>query len=209
MPFTDAVQAERAAGLMAIRAAAPGLLLAIHDDVREGFVGILNRLFLNSDSTFFGYVAQDAFAGRRWLNNALDAMKTDRAQLLAFNDGKWFGTLAVCGLVRRSWAQRVYGGSLFFPGYRRHYAETELSMIAASQHALGYAHDSVLIQLDWKKDSRKLEEPDRLLFQARFESGFDGKLASPLHKHRFGYRTPLASTASGQRCFAEKALPPA
>jgi len=208
MPFTDAVQAERAAGLMAMRAAAPGLLLAIHDEAREGFIGILNRLFMNSDSTFFGYVAQDAFAGRCWLNNALGAMKSGRVQLLALNDGRWFGTLAVCGLVRRSWAKQVYEGSLFFPDYRRDYADTELSMIAASQHALGYAHDSVLIKLGCKTDSRKLEEPDRLLFEARFEAGFDGRLAPAFQKHGFGFRGPLASPVPDLRCFAQKASPP-
>ncbi len=180
MPFTDADQAARAAGLMAMRAGAPGLLLAVHDDAQEGFVRIVNRLFARSESPFFGYVAQDAFAGRCWLGNALKAMKDGAAKLLAFNDGKWFGTLAPYGLARRSWAKELYGGSLFYAGYRNHYADTELSMIAAGQHALAYAPGSVLLKMDSKKESARLQDADRELFQARSASGFDGKLGRRL-----------------------------
>ena len=178
MPFTDAAQPARAAGMIVMRASAPGLLLAVQDDRADVFVPLVNRLFARSASPLFGYVAQEAYAGRDWLRNALNLMDTRRAGLLAFNDGKYFGTLACFGLARRTWAQSVYGGPLFFPGYRRQCAEAELSMIASSQRALVYAPDSVLLQLDADKNSRAPDEADRRLFLEREASGFDGKIAA-------------------------------
>ena len=65
-----------------------------------------------------------------WLALAVRAMEQQRASLLGFNDGKWHGQLAAFGLARRSWADSVYGGDLFFSGYRRHYADAELTLVA-------------------------------------------------------------------------------
>ncbi len=177
MPFSDSTQAARAAGLMAMRASAPGLLLAVQDD-GEGFVALVNRLFAGSASPFFGYVGEEAFAGRDWLRNAMNFMLARRAGLLAFNDGKHFGTLASFGLARRSWAQSVYGGPFFFPGYRSACASAELSMIAAGQRALVYAPDSVLLQLERENNAPAPDDSDRRLLTERQAQGFDGRLAA-------------------------------
>lgn len=176
MPFRDSTRAARAAGLMAMRACAPGLLLAVQDD-GEGFVSLVNRLFAGSASPFFGYVGEDAFAGRSWLRNAMDVMATRRAGLLAFNDGKHFGTLACFGLARRSWAQNVYGGPFFFPGYHGPCANAELSMIASGQRALAYAPDSVLLQMECERNAGDPDDADRRLLLERQALGFDGKIA--------------------------------
>jgi hypothetical protein len=185
MPFTDPVQARRAALLMARRAGAPGLVLAVHDDDREGFIRIANRVFASSASAFFGYVAQDAYPGRYWLRNALTVLANPSTQLVAFNDGKWFGALAGYGLVRRSWAGSLYGGPLFCPQYVRHYADAELSVIALEQDALGYAADGVLVEVDWDKDARPVEQRDRQLFRSRARAGFDGKVKTKELQDRF------------------------
>ncbi|MDO9488007.1 MAG: hypothetical protein Q7J32_06490, partial [Sphingomonadaceae bacterium] len=60
MPFIDAALARRAATQLAARAGSDGLLLAVYDDRRAGFVAVANRLFRGSTSASFGYVAQDA-----------------------------------------------------------------------------------------------------------------------------------------------------
>ena len=185
MPFTEAAQAKRAADLMSRRAGAPGLILAVHDDARDGFIALANRRFAQSDSPYFGYVAQDAFAGRQWLRFALSAFDKPAAQLVAFNDGKWFGALAAYGLVRRSWASQNYGGALFHAGYQRHYADTELTLIATEQKGLAYVANSVLIEADWDKDAKPTEPADRALFKARADGGFDGKVASAELRTRF------------------------
>jgi hypothetical protein len=178
MPFTEAAQAQRATKLMSRRAGADGLILAVHDDARDGFVGIVNRVFQQTDSPYFGYVAQDAYAGRYWLRYALKAFEQPSAHLVAFNDGKWFGALAAYGLVRRAWAANIYAGSLFYPAYRRHYADVELTLIATEQKGLSYIPSSVLVEVDWEKDSKPVEEADRKLFQSRAGGGFDGKVTS-------------------------------
>lgn len=185
MPFTLAAQAHRAANLMSRRAGADGLILAVHDDAGDGFIGIANRVFAQSDSPYFGYVAQDAYAGRYWLRYALTAFDQPATQLVAFNDGKWFGTLAAYGLARRVWAVKNYAGPLFFPAYQRHYADTELSLIAAEQKGLVYVASSVLVEVDWEKDSTPIEEADRALFQSRASAGFDGKVTSSELRSRF------------------------
>jgi hypothetical protein len=178
MPFTEAAQAQRATKLMARRAGADGLIIAVHDDARDGFVRIVNRMFQQTDSPYFGYVAQDAYAGRYWLRYALKAFDQPAAHLVAFNDGKWFGALAAYGLARRAWAANIYAGPLFFPGYRRHYADVELSLIAIEQKSFAYTPSSVLVEVDWEKDSKPVEETDRKLFQSRAGAGFDGKVTS-------------------------------
>lgn len=186
MPFVNARQARRAAGLMAARAGTDGLLLAVHDDRREGFIRVANRVFLGSDSPYFGYVAQDAFPGRYWLKRALALFARPPVQLVAFNDGKWFGALAAYGLARRAWAAQNYGGPLFFPRYRRHYADAELSILAASADGLGYTADSVLVEADWDKDRRPVDQDDRRLFLVRASGRFDGRLRPGFLAARFG-----------------------
>lgn len=157
----------------------------MHDDAREGFIRIANRMFAQTESTFFGYVAQDAYAGRHWLRHALAAFEQPATQLVAFNDGKWFGTLAAYGLARRAWAAATYGGPLFFPGYQRHYADTELSLIATEQKGLAYVPSSTLVEVDWDKESQPTEKADRMLFKNRANSGFDGNVASHELRMRF------------------------
>lgn len=185
LPFTEAAQARRTANLMSARAGADGLILAVHDDTRGGFIEIANSVFVQTESPWFGYVAQDAFAGRYWLRHALTQFARADAQLVAFNDGKWFGTLAAYGLARRTWAAGNYAGALFFPAYRRHYADAELSLLAAQQDGLRYAANSVLVEVDWEKDAKPIEAGDRALFKRRAEAGFDGKVTSSELRTRF------------------------
>jgi hypothetical protein len=185
MPFTDPVLARRAALLMSARAGAGGLMLAVHDDVEEGFICIANRIFLKSDSPYFGYVAQDAFPGRYWLKHAIALFGNPSVHLIAFNDGKWFGAMAAYGLARRLWASRNYGGPLFYPGYRRHYADAELSLIAAEAGALGYNPHSILVETDLEKDGKPVDARDRKTFRARAATKFDKRIQSSALVHRF------------------------
>ena len=176
MPFTHSDLAQRAAQLMSARADAPGLILAIHDAKQEGFVSIVNQVFAKSQSAYFAYVAQDAFAGRSWLKLALQAMG-DNKGLLGFNDGKWAGALAGFGLARRSWASANYGGSFFYPQYQRHYADAELTLLALQAGVYAYDPASLLVEVDWDKDGAAVDEGDRTLFLERKKNGFDAKVS--------------------------------
>ena len=186
MPFIDAAQATRAAGLAATRAGAPALLVAVHDEARQGFIATVNQAFAATRSPWFGYMAQDAFAGRAWLALALRALQAKNAGLLGFNDGKWQGQLAAFGLAERAWAQSVYGGDFFHSAYRSHYADTELTVIAREQGRYVYEPNSVLVEADWDKESASVNLTDRALYKARAATGFDARVHNPQLLQLFG-----------------------
>ena len=177
MPFIHSSQAQQAAQLMSGRADAPGMVLAIHDVHQVGFAAIVNTAFKVSQSPYFGYVAQDAFAGRQWLKLAIEALGPNKS-FLGFNDGKWAGALAGFGLAKRTWAQQNYNGNFFFPGYQRHYADAELTLLALQAGLYAYDANSVLIEVDWEKDGASVDPADRALFAQRKSARFDGRINS-------------------------------
>ena len=178
IPFINADHAQRAAKLMASRANAPGMILCIHDEQEEGFIALINRTFAKTQSAYFAYVAQDAFAGKDWLKEALSAMG-DQKHFLGFNDGKWAGALAGFGLARRTWAAQNYGGNFFYPDYKRHYADAEITLLAMQAGVYAYDPSSLLVEVDWDKDSTSVDPSDRKLFLDRKKTGFDGKVTNP------------------------------
>jgi len=178
MPFTNADEAQRSAKLMASRANAPGMILCICDESEEGFITLINRAFAKTQSAYFAYVAQDAFAGKDWLKEALSAMG-DQKHFLGFNDGKWAGALAGFGLARRSWAAQNYEGNFFYPDYKRHYADAELTLLALQAGVYAYDPSSLLVEVDWDKDGAVVDPGDRQLFLERKKTGFDGKVSNP------------------------------
>ena len=178
MPFINADHAQRAATLMASRANVPGMILCIHDDQEEGFIALINRAFAKTQSAYFAYVAQDAFAGKDWLKEALSALG-DQKHFLGFNDGKWAGALAGFGLARRTWAAKNYEGNFFYPDYKRHYADAELTLLAMQAGVYVYDPSSLLVEVDWDKDSASVDPSDRKLFLDRKKTGFDSKVTNP------------------------------
>jgi hypothetical protein len=177
MPFINTSQAQQAAELMSSRAASPGMILAIHDSNQSGFTTIVNAAFKVSQSPYFGYVAQDAYAGRQWLKLAVEALGQNKS-FLGFNDGKWAGAIAGFGLAKRVWAQANYEGNFFYPGYQRHYADAELTLLALQAGLYAYDGDSVLIEVDWDKDQASVDPADRALFAQRKLGQFDGRITS-------------------------------
>ena len=177
LPFINTSAAQQAAELMSRRASAPGMILAIHDTNREGFGALVNAAFKATQSTYFGYVAQDAYAGRQWLKLAIDALGHNKS-FLGFNDGKWAGALAGFGLAKRTWAQNNYDGNFFFPSYQRHYADAELTLLALQAGLYAYDANSVLIEVDWEKDQSAVDPADRALFAKRKLGQFDGRITS-------------------------------
>lgn len=191
MPFTQPAQARQAAQLMARRAEAPGMILGVFDEEAgkgrsgAGFVAIANRAFRGSDSPWFAYVAQDAFAGRGWLRLALAAAQRSDAVLAAFNDGKWQGQLAAFGLARRDWVRGLYDGDFFYPGYASHYADAELTVLALQRQGLAYDANAVLMEVDWDKDGKAVNAADRALYLERARTGFDGRVSDARLLGRF------------------------
>jgi hypothetical protein len=178
MPWVDRNMAVAALRTMAWRAAAPAAYVAIEDDTGVGPVALLNAAVVRLDCDLVGYTAQDAFAGRYWLRQALACLEAQPEKgLLAFNDGKWFGQLAGFGLARLRWLDRIYGGGLFHGAYRHHFADTELSVVAMQQGAMAYDPHALLIEVDHGKDGRTVNVQDRETFHLRARHGFDGKVS--------------------------------
>jgi hypothetical protein len=179
MPCTDRALAERAVALACSRSRANGLMVAVMDTPRSGFVKVLNQCFRASRSPWLGYLAQDAFAGRDWMALALQALQAQSGGLLGFNDGKWHGQLASFGLASREWVNGVYGGDFFFPGYRSHFADAELTLVARQQGCYVYEPDSVLLEVDWTKEQGQVDFADRNLFKARAMQGYGQRVSDP------------------------------
>lgn len=182
LPCTDLTMAVRVGELAAARASAQGLVLGVHDVARQGFVAISNQVFASSRSAWFGYMAQDAMAGRDWMGLALQALHRQRGVLLGFNDGKWHGALASFGLASRAWAIGNYKpeqGGLFHAGYARHFADAELTVLALHAKGFVYEPNSVLMEVDWAKDAKAVDTHDRALYRQRAREGFAGRVHDP------------------------------
>lgn len=185
MPFNRPVLAKKTGQILVTRAGYRGLLICIEDVDQVGFVALINQVFQNTKSTWFGYVAQDAFPGRLWLSQAMQTLTQKNGALLGFNDGKWFGALAAFGLAERVWASQNYGGAFFYPGYQQHYADTELTVLAEAARRYVYNPHALLIEVDYKKDQKSTNSQDKSLFQSRCQKQFDGRPIPPALLHKF------------------------
>jgi len=58
----------------------------------------------------------------------------------------------------------------------RHYADTELTLLARQLGGYVYQPNSVLVEVDWRKDQAAVSGQDRALFQQRIAQGIDGKV---------------------------------
>lgn len=176
MPSTDEEMANSTADVLVSRAGVPAQVLIVSDDLEQGSAVALNHICQHTVCAAMAYVAQDVFPGRLWLKRALTLLAQSKTGLVAFNDGKWCGEIASYGLLKTQWVRKIYGGGLFFKGYKQHYGDVELSLIARSAGAFSYDPHAVLIEIDPDKDHKSVNESDRELFSNRKLSGFDGKV---------------------------------
>jgi len=162
---------------MKTRTKQEGLLLVVEDDLRLGFIMVSNLVYTKTVSRYFCYVAQDAYPGQFWLDYGLNAIKTTNGGLLSFNDGRFFGRIAVFGLADRQWIDTIYKGLLFYPKYKSHYGDTELSVIAVCTNKLVFDPNCLLIEVDYEKHLGKNNPDDERLYRERAEAGFDGRVS--------------------------------
>ncbi len=177
MPAVDMVLARKAAEVMIRRTERPGLLVIAEDDCRLGFIMTTNMLYARTASDYFAYVAQDAYPGQYWLDYGQETLQKTSSGLLAFNDGRFFGKLAVFGLAARAWAASVYRNFVFHPEYKSHFADTELSMIALSTGQLAHNPFSIMMEVDYEKHLHGNNPADHDLYRRRAATGFDGRIA--------------------------------
>jgi hypothetical protein len=174
LPYIDHDLAVRAEEILRVRAHHSGLLVLVDDDERLGFIRVANFVYSHTTSPFFGYLAQDAYPGMYWLEQGMKAMRGSGAGLMAFNEGRFFGTVAAFGLARRNWVATLYRNMLFYPGYRRHCADTELTAIAYARDQLFFNPHALLVEVDYSKHSRPNDPEDERLYKERLATGFGG-----------------------------------
>jgi len=176
MPHIDKDLARKTSKILEERTKINATLFCIEDVNRIGYIAVANYVYNNTQSELFGYIAQDAFPGRNWLELAVNELKNNKPGLLAFNDGKWFGNLASFGIVHRDWADKNYNGNLFFNEYTQHYADVELSLIAMSEKCLYYNPNAVLQEIDYYKEKKRVNQVDKNLFNTRKKNKFNSKV---------------------------------
>jgi hypothetical protein len=177
LPYLHHDLAVRLEEVLRVRARQPGLLLLVEDDARLGFIRVANLVYLLTRSPYFTYLAEDAFPGEEWLMNAVRTMEKTNAGLLAFNDGRFYGTVAVFGMVQRAWLQTIYRRYLFHPGYSSHFGDTELTTIAFMRGMLIFDASSLLVEVDYEKHHKGLNPADAALYKQRAATGFGGLVA--------------------------------
>lgn len=174
LPAIDLPLARKTAVLLRERAGMPCQIYIVHDEQRNGLVSTVNKAYQAIQAPFYAFVAQDVFAGQDWLSIAHECLQNERTGLFGFNDGRLGGSHASFGLVRRTWAESIYGRHLFFPGYQTHACDTELTLVAKQQQAYSSDPAAILLEVDYFKDYATSSYPDVRLYRERKRKGFGG-----------------------------------
>ncbi|ODR96801.1 hypothetical protein AUC71_04350 [Methyloceanibacter marginalis] len=176
MPSLNVAKATETAKILLKRAGMTTTVFIVEDTVRQGFIKTLNDTAAQLRVRYLAYVAEDAFPGVDWLRSAHARLEETNRGLLAFNCGKWRGRIAAFGLVRLSWVKQLYGGPVFFPAYKAHKADNELTVIARVQDQLVYDPNCVLVEIDADKQFRETVPEDKPPFASVSVRAFPGSL---------------------------------
>jgi hypothetical protein len=170
MPVTDKKLAMKLAHLLLHRASMPCHLVIIMDTIRQGFIKTINDVAQRLQPEYLVYLAQDAFPGKHWLRLAFEGLQNTSGGVFCFNDGEWFGNLAAFGLVNTRFSHSLYGDNLIFcPLYHSHYADTELSILAAYHGKLIYDPHAVLVEVDYDVNGGRVLQRDRETYHRRMD----------------------------------------
>lgn len=156
------------------------------DKNRDGYHATFNRAYLeNPGYDYYVYVADDVFPGRRWLLQALKAMKAKNAGFCIPNDGKWNGHVATFGILSSPFIELYghvtnYNGKMvtvpFNADYKANFGDMELTIIAKGAGKAVYEPSCVLMEVDFDKEIKKGHHNDKQLFERRRRSGFDARI---------------------------------
>lgn len=165
MPTIDIPKAQETMKRLIDTAGMKAEFVMLYDEHRQGFVAMANHGYqMYKDYDYFVYLAQDAAPEQDWLKIAYDTMYASNAGLLAFNDGKWNGKLASFGMVEKSWVNQFYN-NLFYEGYKSHYCDTELSVLAQAQGKMIYNPNAIVKEDD--KNKHGVNKDDKKLYNRR------------------------------------------
>lgn len=176
MPTIHTELAKKAAKILTSRAGYPHKMLVMKDTDKLGYVSLCNIAIKDYPANYYVYLTDDVFPSRSWLQDAIYTIEEKQCGLLGFNDGKWQGAIATCGLVKHEWMIKNYDGNLFCPDYFGHYNDTELTILAMNDKLYCYNPNISLIEVDYEKDIKKVHPQDRDLFTSRKETKFNGRV---------------------------------
>ena len=177
LPMIDVMLAKKLTEVLKRKTKQSGVLIVVEDNMRLGFIMVSNLVYAKTASRYFSYIAQDAFPGEFWLDYGLETLRASKCGLLSFNDGRFFGKIAVFGLADRQWINTLYKKFLFYPQYKSHFADTELSVIAAQTGNLVFNPNSIVLEVDYEKHLHPNNKDDHSLYIERAKTGFDGRIA--------------------------------
>ncbi len=180
MPCTDIEAGQKTAAILHSRAGVACHIFIVHDRNRQGFIKTFNEIYPCLTVKYIVYLAQDAWPCRGWLHCAHQALEKSGKGFLGFNDGKWHGRIASFGMARTAWIRTLYGPFFFFPAYRSHAADLELTVLAQALDQYLYLPDCTLVEVDPDKDLGGSNLEDHSLYEKRLANGFEG--LAPLEK---------------------------
>jgi hypothetical protein len=167
MPTTNLAQAILSARRMKDNAGMPMRMIIVQDNIKQGYIKTLNKTASMVSSDYIAYVAQDSLSGRNWLKIAFETLEQQQKSLCALNDGKFEGTLASFGLVKKAFCEQFYGeGNIFYPGYHSHRADDELTLHARLTEQLIYVPSAIMLEVDYRLH-RPINNDDIALFEIR------------------------------------------
>lgn len=179
MPTIHTDMARKTKDILSARAGMEAFYAVMEDPSRWGYVHACNnyiKLCEDSPADYYCYVTDDIFPSRNWLKDAYELLIKKDGKMVGFNDGKWKGSLATCGLVEAEWMRNNYEGNLFYPEYFGHYNDTELTLLAMQDNVYCYDANISLTEIDYEKDQKKAHEGDRKLYNERKAQGFNGRV---------------------------------
>lgn len=178
-PETDVVKVKR---ILEKRAGMPVQVHMIKDKNRIGPFALHNKAFKTLDFDYYVYTCMDTFPGREYIRIAYETISKNDMGVLAFNSGKWFGRNAAVGMVSKKYINEFQNGILFYPKYRHHGADPELSERAMRVNKFIYEPRAILIEVDYEKDFGVKRHPaDSALFMKRRQERFPNDYTKELY----------------------------
>lgn len=166
----------KTAKILSSRANFPHKMFVVEDKDRSGFVATCNMVVRENPADYYVFLTDDIFPSRNWLKEAMRVAIEKKAGLVGFNDGKWNGVLATCGLVEHNWMIKNYNGNMFYPEYFGHFNDTEITMLAINDKTYAYNPNISLIEVDYEKETKGVHVKDREIFNRRKLTKFDGRI---------------------------------
>ena len=171
----DGMGVPKLAKLLKKRAGVPVEIYTVNGE-ELGWIGTHNKMAKELDFDWYIYCPSDYFPGRDFVKKALEVASSTKKKLIGLNDGKWHGSNATAGMVSKDLIPMLYRGTLFYPGYKHHGSDPDITEKAMLLNEYAYAPEALLVEIDYEKDfissKDRLNQADVRLFMKRRANKF-------------------------------------